>query len=175
MRKATQLCRDEAWAKRGAMMLMPIMPMQVGGAAAQDVNANNGDAIRQLGKLADELRRSAPELTREQAFSRVYADPNNRALAEAERPVVGDKPIDLGADLVEVPIASPQKSSDANCGEAPANGFKKQRLGVRSFMRRQLQKCHETEHFPEDLCNPEFGDKSAGYAYSGFGRLFGPG
>jgi hypothetical protein len=58
---------------------LQIMPVQVGG---DDVDVNNAEkAYTQLQHLADEQRRRSPELTRDQAFARVFSDPNNAALA----------------------------------------------------------------------------------------------
>jgi hypothetical protein len=43
------------------------------------------DALAQLQKLADEQRQRAPEFTKEQAFAKVYSDPDNAALVAKER------------------------------------------------------------------------------------------
>jgi len=64
--------------------LMITEPVQVGGAAAQDVD-DPTDALAHLQKLADEQRRRAPEFTKEQAFAKVYSDPNNAPLVAKER------------------------------------------------------------------------------------------
>ena len=61
-----------------------IMPTQVGGAAALDVD-DPVDAIAQLQALADEQRRRSPELTTAKAFAKVYSDPANACLVAAER------------------------------------------------------------------------------------------
>jgi hypothetical protein len=61
-----------------------LAPRVSGGADAQDVD-NATDALEKLNALAADLRRSNPELSDAQAFSRVYTDKNNHALAEAER------------------------------------------------------------------------------------------
>ncbi len=64
--------------------LMPIMPVSVGATEATDVN-DPEDALAQLQALAERLRASMPQLSKAQAFSKVYTDPNNAALAAAER------------------------------------------------------------------------------------------
>ena len=65
--------------------MMSVAPTQVGGADATDVNGAEPDAYKQLLKLAEEQRRQSPTLTIEQAFARVYAAPENAALAGRER------------------------------------------------------------------------------------------
>jgi hypothetical protein len=60
---------------------LEIMPVQVGGDDATDVN-DAEKAYTQLQRLADEQRRRSPELTRDQAFARVFSDPNNAQLAQ---------------------------------------------------------------------------------------------
>jgi hypothetical protein len=67
------------------------MPVRVGG---DDVDVNDAEkAYTQLQRLADEQRRRSPELTRDQAFARVFSDPNNAALAARahRRPVANEK------------------------------------------------------------------------------------
>jgi hypothetical protein len=59
-------------------------PRVSGGRDAQAVD-DPKDAMRRLNELKAELRRANPELTDAQAFARVYNDPNNHAIAEAER------------------------------------------------------------------------------------------
>jgi hypothetical protein len=44
-----------------------------------------GDALAELNRLAKELRQREPDLSPEQAFTRVYTAPENRHLAERER------------------------------------------------------------------------------------------
>jgi hypothetical protein len=61
-----------------------LTPRVSGGADAQDVD-NATDAMAKLDGLVAQLRRSHPYLSDAQAFARVYQDPNNHALAEAER------------------------------------------------------------------------------------------
>ena len=53
--------------------------------ATRSANGTDDAAYEQLMALVAELRRSNPELSDAQAFARVYTDPNNHALAEAER------------------------------------------------------------------------------------------
>jgi hypothetical protein len=47
--------------------------------------AKHDAAMGKLNAKADELRKVMPNLTREQAFAKVYGDPANRELATAER------------------------------------------------------------------------------------------
>lgn len=47
--------------------------------------AQSDDPIAQLTAKAEELRKSDPKLTREEAFAKVYSDPANAELARAER------------------------------------------------------------------------------------------
>jgi hypothetical protein len=70
LRKAVNICKAAP---------LEIMPVQVGG---DDVDVNDAEkAYTQLKALADEQRRRSPELTSDQAFARVFSDPNNAALA----------------------------------------------------------------------------------------------
>jgi hypothetical protein len=50
-----------------------------------DTKHGTGSAFDLLQAKANELRKRSPELTKEQAFSAVFADPANRELAVAER------------------------------------------------------------------------------------------
>jgi hypothetical protein len=59
-------------------------PTQVGGKDATSINDPSA-AYGQLAAMAERLRALSPWLTFHQAFARVYSDPNNSALAEAER------------------------------------------------------------------------------------------
>ena len=60
--------------------VMSTAPTQVGGRDA--TNVNDGEkAYKQLMALAQEQRRRSPTLTIEQSFARVYAAPENAALA----------------------------------------------------------------------------------------------
>ena len=61
-----------------------VMPVYVGGDAALAVD-DPEDALAQLEELAEEQRRRAPEMSKSQAFAKVFSDPANRALAAAER------------------------------------------------------------------------------------------
>jgi hypothetical protein len=61
-----------------------VAPLQVGGSTAQDVD-NPNDALRILEELAAKLRAAHPELSKSQAFSKIYTDPNNAALVRQER------------------------------------------------------------------------------------------
>ena len=42
-------------------------------------------SLQRLNALAEELRKADPKLTKEQAFTKAYADPANRDLVQAER------------------------------------------------------------------------------------------
>jgi hypothetical protein len=86
LRKAVTSCRDAQWAKAGQGQLMPLMPTQVGGADARDVDAGtDGKAYKQLVAMAEKLRAASPEMTLAQAFERTYTSPEARGLAEQER------------------------------------------------------------------------------------------
>jgi hypothetical protein len=50
-----------------------------------DIIDSAGDALAELNRLAKELRQCEPDLSPEQAFTRVYEAPENRHLAERER------------------------------------------------------------------------------------------
>jgi hypothetical protein len=60
-------------------------PTQVGGKDATDVNTDGSKAYQQLAAMAEQLRASSPYMTFAQAFARVYSQPENAELAEAER------------------------------------------------------------------------------------------
>lgn len=60
--------------------MMDIVPTQVGGADATDVD-DATKAYEQVVALAAEMRAKSPELTTAQAFARVMQDPANRELA----------------------------------------------------------------------------------------------
>jgi hypothetical protein len=77
---------DDGLAIRRATQILKGFPVatQVGGAAARDVD-DPKDALRQLEELAEKLRAQFPELSKAQAFSKVYTDPKNAALVRAER------------------------------------------------------------------------------------------
>lgn len=53
------------------------------GGSGRGVDANDPNAA--IWAKADELRKTQPELSREQAFAKVYADPANKELAKRER------------------------------------------------------------------------------------------
>jgi hypothetical protein len=59
-------------------------PTQVGGKDATNVN-DGSVACGELAAMAEQLRASSPYLTFAQAFARIYTQPENAALAEAER------------------------------------------------------------------------------------------
>jgi hypothetical protein len=68
-----------AVAKTVGLTPLEIAPIKVGG---DDVDVNDpAKALAQLQRLADEQRRRSPDLTEAQAFSRVFSDPANAALA----------------------------------------------------------------------------------------------
>ena len=46
---------------------------------------DNGDALSELNEKAAQLRKVRPDLSPEQAFAKVYADPANRRLTARER------------------------------------------------------------------------------------------
>jgi hypothetical protein len=73
-RKAVQLCKD--------MPRMTIMPVVTGN---NDVDDDDSDAIEALDALAEEQRRRSPEMSKAQAFAKVYSDPANLRLAQKER------------------------------------------------------------------------------------------
>ena len=50
-----------------------------------DASTRNSPALDRLNKLAAELREANPELSKSQAFAKVFSDPANRDLAAAER------------------------------------------------------------------------------------------
>jgi hypothetical protein len=85
LRKAVTSCRDAQWAKAGQGQLMPIMPTQVGGAAARNVDSDEPDAYTKLVAMAEKMRAASPEMTLAQAFERTYTSPEARGLAEQER------------------------------------------------------------------------------------------
>jgi hypothetical protein len=60
-------------------------PTQVGGKDATDVSTDGSKAYQQLAAMAEQLRASSPYMTFAQAFARVYTQPENAELAEAER------------------------------------------------------------------------------------------
>jgi hypothetical protein len=70
-RKAIAICKQAP---------LQIDPLQVGGDDATDSDDPEA-ALAELRRLADDQRRRSPELTSEQAFGRVFADPANAALA----------------------------------------------------------------------------------------------
>jgi hypothetical protein len=61
---------------------MDVQPTFVGGADVADVNNDQSKAYQQLVEMAEEQRRRAPFMTKEQAFARVFEAPENHALAE---------------------------------------------------------------------------------------------
>jgi hypothetical protein len=64
-----------------------LKPVQVGGlTATQDAaDQDDSEAANQLEHLAEEQRRRAPEMSKAQAYAKVYEDPANMHLAVAER------------------------------------------------------------------------------------------
>jgi hypothetical protein len=64
-------------------MMMPIRPLYVGGSSV-DVDSPE-DALAQLEALVAQMRAASPELSKAQAFSRVYQDPANIGLVKRER------------------------------------------------------------------------------------------
>jgi len=54
-------------------------------AASRSADGSHGEAYAQLMQLVARQRAAHPELSEAQAFAQVYCDPNNHALAEAER------------------------------------------------------------------------------------------
>jgi hypothetical protein len=88
LRKAVTSCRDAQWAKAGQGQLMPLMPTQVGGADARDVDAGSeGKAYQQLLAMAQRMKEASPErkLSDAQWFESVYNDPANVELKRRER------------------------------------------------------------------------------------------
>lgn len=63
--------------------LMPITPTSTG--IADDTASDEEDALAQLDKLVERMRAAQPQLTKSQAFDRVYSNPANAALAMRER------------------------------------------------------------------------------------------
>lgn len=61
-----------------------IMPLAVGGDGAENVD-DPENALDELESLAEEQRRRSPEMSKAQAFAKVYTDPANVRLAIAER------------------------------------------------------------------------------------------
>jgi hypothetical protein len=61
-----------------------VMPVYVGGDAALAVD-DPADALAQLQELAAEQHRRQPETSLDKAFAKVYTDPANARLAQAER------------------------------------------------------------------------------------------
>ena len=64
---------------------MPMMVVVPVATEADDVDDDDSDAIEALEALAEEQRRRSPDLTKAQAFSRVYQDPANIKLVKRER------------------------------------------------------------------------------------------
>ena len=62
LRKAVTSCRNAQWAKAGT--LMPLMPTQVGGEAARNINADEPDAYKQLVAMAEKMHAASPEDSR---------------------------------------------------------------------------------------------------------------
>jgi hypothetical protein len=64
-----------------------MQPRSVGGlTATQDAaDQDDSEAANQLERLAEEQRRRAPEMSKAQAYAKVYEDPSNLHLAMAER------------------------------------------------------------------------------------------
>jgi hypothetical protein len=86
LRKAVEATKYAAFAKAGAR-LMPIMPTQVGGAAARDVDGNSGGAYEELMRMAQRMKEASPErkLSDAQWFESVYNDAANVELKRRER------------------------------------------------------------------------------------------
>jgi hypothetical protein len=82
MRRAVQVAKSTPFPTAAPMVTAK--PSVVGGAAAQDVD-DATDALAQLEALAAKLRAQFPELSKAQAFAKVFSDPANRQLAAAER------------------------------------------------------------------------------------------
>jgi hypothetical protein len=78
IRKGRERCRDTSWAKAGSTF-MPLMPTQVGGAAARNVDGKSGGAYEQLMEMARRMKEANPErkLSDAQWFENVYNDPAN--------------------------------------------------------------------------------------------------
>jgi hypothetical protein len=84
LRRACQIVKDAALSKSMLLTMPQTSSVGASGTADQTVNSPKA-AIEQLQALADEQRRRSPDLTKEQAFSRVYQDPKNAGLAARER------------------------------------------------------------------------------------------
>ena len=78
----------------GAALRQAVQIAKVAQVGGDDGNADDAaDALDELHRLAEQHHRDNPELTLDQSFSRVFADPRNAALAHRahRRPVANEK------------------------------------------------------------------------------------